>query len=142
MTLRHPPDMPVNEREDEQTRPYEHYEPYGGKDALRHQIARTRADLGETIEELASRTDVKARAKEMVSDARERAKDALRQGTRRASERTRDSARHGASSLRTGLGKASGNPASIVAGAGAGALIGWGIYELMRRRRSRQGGFR
>jgi hypothetical protein len=129
--------MPVDMREDEQTRPYEHYEPYGGKDALRHQIARTRADLGETIEELASRTDVKARAKEMVSDARERAKDVVRQQARRATRRARESARSGASSLRTRLGGVSRSPVSVAAGAGVGALAGWGIYELLRRRRSR-----
>jgi hypothetical protein len=129
--------MPVDAREDEQTRPYEHYEPYGGKDALRHQIARTRADLGQTIEELASRTDVKARAKEMVSDVRERAKDALRQQVHRAAQRTRDSARSGASSLRTGMGRASRSPVSVAAGAGIGAAVGWGLYELLRRRRSR-----
>lgn len=137
MTLPHPPDMPVSEREDAQTRPYEHYEPYGGKDALRHQIARVRADLGETIEELASRTDMKARAKEMVSDVRARAKVVVRQQARRAGQRTRESARSGALSLRTGLDRVSRSPASVAAGAGIGAVIGWGVYELLRRRRSR-----
>jgi hypothetical protein len=73
----------------------------------------------------------------MVSDVRDRAKQALRQRARMATTRTRDSAMSGASSLRTGLGRASRSPVSIVAGAGIGALAGWGIYELLRRRRSR-----
>jgi hypothetical protein len=110
--------------------PYEHFEPFDDKAALRNQIARTRADLGETIEELAARTDVKARAREMVSDVRTRAKDAVRSRARR----TGDAARSGASTVRFGLGRASRSPVSIAAGAGAGALAGYGIYELVRRR--------
>lgn len=116
------------------TYPYEHYEPYDDKAALRNQIARTRADLGDTIQELASRADIKARARQAVSDVRQRAKDAVRSRARRATTRTRGAARSGASSMRTGVRQASRSPVSIAAGAGAGALVGYGIFELLRRR--------
>jgi hypothetical protein len=114
--------------------PYEHYEPYNGQAALRNQIVRTRADLGDTITELAARTDVKARAKEAVSQARTRTKAALQARARLARTRTSGAARSSAESARHFMGRASRNPVSIVAGAGAGALAGLGIYALLRRR--------
>ncbi len=47
---------------------------YTGSDprALRAQVERTRNDLGDTVEELASRADVRAIARRRVSDVRER----------------------------------------------------------------------
>ena len=42
--------------------------------ALRSEIEQTRADLGETVEELAARADVKARAKEKVEETVEKTK--------------------------------------------------------------------
>jgi len=45
----------------------------GGKpdvDALREEIKQTRAELGETVQALAAKADVKARAKEQVEQAR------------------------------------------------------------------------
>jgi hypothetical protein len=119
--------------------PYEHFEPFDDKAALRNQIARTRADLGDTIEELAARTDVKARAKEMVTDVRSRAGQAVRSRARRVVSRTHGAARSSASSVRGGLGRASQRTARIAAGAGAGALVGYGIFELLRRRRAPRG---
>jgi hypothetical protein len=41
--------------------------------ALRSEIEQTRADLGETVEELAARADVKARAKEKVEETKAQA---------------------------------------------------------------------
>lgn len=112
----------------------EHYEPFDEKAALRNQIARTRADLGETIGELAARTDVKARASQMVSDVRSRAKDAVRARARRAMTRTQGAALQGATSMGAGVARASRRgTATIVAGAGAGALAGYGVFELVRR---------
>jgi hypothetical protein len=46
-------------------------------DALRQEIARTRAELGETVEALAAKADVKARAHETVDAAKARAHDAV-----------------------------------------------------------------
>ena len=43
-------------------------------EALRREIEQTRAELGETVEALAAKADVKARAQEAVDDARQRAR--------------------------------------------------------------------
>lgn len=53
-------------------------EEYSGDDpaALRAQVERTRERLGDTVEELAARADVKARAREKAAGARERASHA------------------------------------------------------------------
>jgi hypothetical protein len=51
---------------------------------LRAEIKRTRADLGETVQALAAKADVKARAKDQVVQVRDRALDRagrLRQST-------------------------------------------------------------
>ncbi|MBC9724742.1 DUF3618 domain-containing protein [Streptomyces sp. TRM68367] len=44
-----------------------------GPDELRRQIARTRSELGETVAELAGRTDVKGRARARAADIRDKA---------------------------------------------------------------------
>ncbi len=48
-------------------------------EALRHDIERTRAELGETIEALAAKADVKARAHEAAEEVRERVQTAAHQ---------------------------------------------------------------
>lgn len=63
----------------------------GGKpdvDALRAEIKRTRAELGETVQALAAKADVKARAKEQVEHTKERVKAQAAE----AGERVRDAA--------------------------------------------------
>jgi ElaB/YqjD/DUF883 family membrane-anchored ribosome-binding protein len=45
--------------------------------ALRRDIAQTRAELGETVQALAAKADVKARLYEKAEDARERVRDGL-----------------------------------------------------------------
>jgi len=49
-------------------------------EALRQEIARTRAGLGETVEALAAKADVKARAQEAVSASVSAAKLRMREG--------------------------------------------------------------
>jgi len=44
---------------------------------LRSQIERTRSDLGETVQQLAAKTDVKTRAKQAVGDTTDRARQKL-----------------------------------------------------------------
>jgi hypothetical protein len=46
-------------------------------EALRKEIEQTRAELGETVEALAAKADVKARAHEAVDDAKQRARGAM-----------------------------------------------------------------
>jgi hypothetical protein len=114
---------------------YEHWEPHDGQAALRNQITQTRADLGDTITELAARTDVRARARQAVADARARAGDAMREKARSATMRTQGAARSGASSARHLLAWVAKSPASVAMAGGVGALAGLGIYALLRRRR-------
>ncbi|MFC4017829.1 DUF3618 domain-containing protein [Micromonospora sp. GCM10011542] len=47
----------------------------GDTEALREEIRRTRVELGETMEALAARADVKARLKESAGQARERMRE-------------------------------------------------------------------
>ncbi len=46
-------------------------------EALRREIEQTRAELGETVEALAAKADVKARAQDAVDDVKERARGAV-----------------------------------------------------------------
>jgi hypothetical protein len=51
--------------------------------ALRREIAQTRADLGQTVEALAAKADVKARAHEAVDEAKARARSGLNEALAR-----------------------------------------------------------
>ena len=62
--------------------------------ALRAEIAQTRADLGETVQALAAKADVKARAKEKVAEVRQ---NVTQKGTVMAG-RAREASPDGASS--------------------------------------------
>jgi CHASE3 domain sensor protein len=54
---------------------------------LRDEIRRTRAELGDTVEALARRVDVKARARETAASARQRARDRATAVTRALADR-------------------------------------------------------
>jgi hypothetical protein len=58
--------------------------------ALRKEIAQTRADLGETVEALAAKVDVKARAHETVEHAKLRARATAQEAKDHAIELGRD----------------------------------------------------
>lgn len=62
--------------------------------ALRSEIEQTRADLGETVEALAAKADVKARAQEKVADVKARAAEAAAE----AKDKAREKAQHVADS--------------------------------------------
>ncbi len=47
----------------------------GDTEALRREIARTRAELGETVQALAAKADVKARAREQVEQTKQRVRE-------------------------------------------------------------------
>jgi cobalamin biosynthesis Mg chelatase CobN len=55
-------------------------------DALREEIAQTRADLGETVQALAAKADVKARAKEQVEQTKQKVKAQAADATNKAKE--------------------------------------------------------
>jgi len=68
-------------------------------DALRAEIRRTRADLGETVQALAAKADVKARAREHVEQTRQQVRTQIvettgriRQAARTAGGRMRQAA--------------------------------------------------
>jgi hypothetical protein len=80
-------------------------------EALRREIERTRAELGETVEALSHKADVKTQAREKAEQAKEQA----RQKADLAKKQTRE------------------NPALPIAAAIAGALV---VLLVIRRRRS------
>ena len=61
---------------------------------LRHEIERTRADLGYTVEALAAKADVKARAHEAVEGAKLRLRESAHQARRGAVEAGRELRAH------------------------------------------------
>jgi hypothetical protein len=72
--------------------------------ALREDIARTRAELGETVEALAAKADVKARAQEKVDETKARAAQAaveVKDKAREKAENVAQSGRELAYELRT-----------------------------------------
>jgi len=92
--------------------------------ALRAEIERTRADLGNTVAALAAKTDVKARAKDAVADGAE--------SVRRSLSSRADSIR--ASMIGSRLPVSARQPLSVAAGAMVGALVAALIYAVLRRR--------
>jgi methyl-accepting chemotaxis protein len=76
----------------------------GGKpdvEALRAEIKRTRADLGETVQALAAKADVKARAKEQVEQTKQKVRaqaaettEKVRDAALSATDRVRNAAAH------------------------------------------------
>ncbi|WP_141575531.1 DUF3618 domain-containing protein [Actinomadura sp. WMMA1423] len=68
-----------------------------GTEELRQEVDRARHDLGDTVEQLAAKADVKAMAREKVGQARERARDAAATARKVASsDKTKARARLGA----------------------------------------------
>lgn len=59
-------------------------------EALREEIRQTRAELGETVQALAAKADVKARAKEQVEYTKARAMDRLHEVSDKAKDRLHD----------------------------------------------------
>ena len=111
---------------------------------LRAEIAATRADLGQTIEALSAKTDVKARAKGAASDAVEQTKEkvrAVRDEAGQVAVSVGDRVRSGTTSVRDSITdvdlpaavRKSTFPAAMIAV--AGAFVGVVLY-LVRRRRS------
>jgi hypothetical protein len=62
--------------------------------ALRSEIQQTRSDLGETIEALAAKADVKARARDKVDETKARASAAAVEAKDRAKVLAREKAQH------------------------------------------------
>jgi len=104
--------------------------------ALREEIARTRAGLGETVEALAAKADVKARAQEAVHNSVTAAKQRMREGVEQVAANAayagRELRTHPRQSLQGGLSRlvtsARERPAPWVVGSALlvlAALIGY-----------------
>jgi ElaB/YqjD/DUF883 family membrane-anchored ribosome-binding protein len=106
----------------------------GDREALRAEIQRTRAELGETVEALAAKADVKARLKDSAEQTRERVREQAAQSVARlrgqagqAAETARGTAHDTQRSIRR-------NPVPWAAVA-AGALAAVIVVIVVRGRR-------
>ncbi|EFL31306.1 alanine-rich protein [Streptomyces viridochromogenes DSM 40736] len=108
-----------------------------GPDELRQQIERTRNELGDTVEELAGKADVKGRARARAADLRDKAGAMtvqLRSSAAQAGHTVQDKATHtGPRPVRSVVRAGMRHPGPVlVAGAAAGAAVV--AVEVLRRR--------
>jgi ElaB/YqjD/DUF883 family membrane-anchored ribosome-binding protein len=96
---------------------------------LREDIERTRQDLGDTVAALAEKTDVKARAKEKVSEVRHNVTEKKTELVGRARESSPDGANSAAVQVRA---KAQENPIPTAALA---AFVGGFLFGRITKRR-------
>lgn len=102
-------------------------------ETLRQEIAQTRAELGETVQALAAKADVKARLQETADDAKARVREGLQNAAVEAKSAAA-AAPERAQALATRTGRAiRSNPVPFVVAAGAVALV----VLFVRWRRSR-----
>jgi ElaB/YqjD/DUF883 family membrane-anchored ribosome-binding protein len=90
---------------------------------IRADIDRTRLELGDTVEALGKKTDVKGQAQERIEGAKSQARQKVDSIKQRATNATPSSAREAAS---TATAKAKSNPVPVAMAAGVffGFLIG------------------
>ena len=96
---------------------------------LRAEIERTRQDLGDTVAALAEKTDVKARAKEKVSEVKQNVNDKRTELMGKARESSPDGANTAAVRIRS---KAQENPVPTAALA---AFVGGFLFGRITQRR-------
>lgn len=93
-------------------------------DAIRHEVEHTREQMGETIDALGYKADVKGRARERVSDTVEGVKEKMGMATGKVSDATPD-AEQVKQGARRAAGVAQENPLGLAVGAlAAGFLAG------------------
>ncbi|KOX45916.1 DUF3618 domain-containing protein [Streptomyces ardesiacus] len=107
-----------------------------GPDELRRQIEQTRGELGDTVEELAGKADVKGRAKARAADLKDRAgamtvhlRSSAGHTVRGGAGRADPPSQRARGAVRAGLGHPR---AVLVAGAAAGVAV---AASLVRRHR-------
>jgi hypothetical protein len=116
----------------------------GGKpdlEALRAEIRQTRAELGETVQALAAKADVKARAKESVEQTKATVKAQVAEATGKATEAVKGVTHSATGALRQareagepGAAEIRRNPTAVVAVA-VGVLAVVGMILIFRGRR-------
>jgi len=110
--------------------------------ALRAEIARTRADLGATVEALASKMDVKTRAQDTVADVTDQAKAKVRELRTHvgyAADSLAGQVRRGIETVRGSVGDADlpatvRRPLPVTVIAAAAVAVGIMIWLIRRRR--------
>ncbi|MGI5425011.1 DUF3618 domain-containing protein [Streptomyces sp. CA-179760] len=112
-----------------------------GPDELRRQIERTRSELGNTVEELAGKADVKGRARARAADLRDKAGAMtvqLRSSAVEAGHTVQGRATHaGPQPVRSAVQAGLRHPRPVlVVGAAAGAVVAVGV--LRRRHHGRR----
>lgn len=120
-------------------------EPGPEYDRLRHEIEHTRTELGETMEALAAKADVKSRAHQMADDAKARVRETARQAATKAGASAHDAATKAGWTARGVAAKAGATGSSATGMSQAmmrrpmawvlAALAGIGIVAVARRRR-------
>jgi ElaB/YqjD/DUF883 family membrane-anchored ribosome-binding protein len=94
-------------------------------DEIRAEIQETREELGDTVEALAAKTDVKAQARQRVEEVKENVQAKRDEFTHKAKASTPDSAQQGAQRIVTRVRE---NPAPAVVA--AAVLLGIAIGRL------------
>ncbi|MDQ1044490.1 DUF3618 domain-containing protein [Streptomyces sp. V4I2] len=118
-----------------------------GPDELRRQIERTRSELGDTVEELAGKVDVKGRARARAADLRDKAGAMtvqLRSSAAQAGHTVQDRASHAGHAVEHSLpgpvrsavqvGVRHPRPVLVLGAAAVGAVV---VGEVVRRRHGR-----
>ncbi|MEU9629815.1 DUF3618 domain-containing protein [Streptomyces luteogriseus] len=103
-----------------------------GPDELRRQIERTRSELGNTVEELAGKADVKGRARARAADLRDKAGAMtvqLRSSAAQAGHTVHDRATHGPRPVRTVVQAGMRHPKPVLAAGAAGAVVAVGVLR-------------
>lgn len=90
---------------------------------IRRDIERTRIELGDTVEALGRKTDVKGQAQERIAEAKSQAREKVESLKQRASEATPSSAKEAGSSA-TATARSNPLPFAIGAAVVLGFLIG------------------
>ena len=96
---------------------------------IREEIARTRAEVGDTVAALAEKSDVKAQARQRIEDLKANARQRGERLRTRARDSSPEGARQGAEQL---VAKARENPAPVALG--GAALVGFLLGRLTGRR--------
>jgi hypothetical protein len=122
----------------------------GDPEAIRADIAQTRAELGDSVEALAAKADVKARAKRGLTQVKARAKDtaeAAKHRVRQTAEAAKDGAKETAEQVSERAKESAGQvgetvrrrPAPVAAALAGVAAVVIGSVVFIRWRRARAG---
>jgi hypothetical protein len=114
----------------------------GNQNLIREDIERTRDDLGQTMEALAAKTDVKARSREAADHAKAQARQKVATGVHNVQHQSEEMAHKATAKATEGVQRARRRPAPVATAAtaaGAAAAAAGAIIFLRRRRAAKAG---